>query len=467
MPGTFVNIFGDQDSFFEDGSSWKPGFSDGEIKDFTNKEMIVSGSTADRQQIPAGYTYFGQFVDHDITRDDRALSKASHGEAKNLRTPTLDLDSVYDLPKDSRILSFDDSTDTFKVYIRKTDLHKLPYKDLPRDGGKAIIGDDRNDENAIVCQLHLAFLLAHNELVKRTGSYRRAKQTLRWLYHWVILKDFLPRIVHHDILELALKNQSYVNRGPFGKLKDNDMPAEFSYAAYRFGHSMVRDDYQTNSSPFFGSNEPVTLFDGRDKNDPNKDDLTGGRPLQSRQVIQWDQFLKMATSKAGFPQKAMPIDTKLSSSLAQLGMNNDKGSVDNFLAARNIIRGIGVNIPNAQFVAGRVNEELAGLGAPGHLRAQFPYDAGEPYEHSLWYYILKEAEKDGNGKLGIVGSYIVAFTFIRLLQKSKSWFNENPNWTPDDALDRGLRKEDKQDDSNWSLASIIRLSGLPISAEGS
>ena len=460
MPGTFVNIFGDQDSFFEDGSSWQPNFSNGEIKDFTNQKMITSDLAADRQQIPAGYTYFGQFVDHDITRDNTGLSQASHGEAKNLRTPTLDLDSVYSAPPQA----FDNSKQrTFKFDTRYEPKYNLPYKDLHRDSnGEAIIGDDRNDENAIVCQLHLAFLLAHNKLVERTGSCDSAKRTLRWLYHWVVLRDFLPKIVNTEVLALALRNPGYVNQGPFARLKDDDMPAEFSYAAYRFGHTMVRDSYKTNSSPFLGSNDSVVLFD----ND-TREDLTGGRPLGPRQVVQWDQFLQMKSSKGEFPQKAMPLDTKLSPSLTRLGMNSNAGSPENFLAARNIIRGIGVKIPNAQFVAGRVNEELATLGAPKHLRAQFPYDAGEPYEHSLWYYILKEAEKARDGKLGVVGSYIVAFTFIRLLQKSQSWFNNKPDWTPDDEIGKGLREEDKQDDPNWSLASIIRLSGLPISAKGS
>ena len=46
---------------------------------------------------PAGYTYFGQFVDHDITLDVSSTIDASvdANTINNMRTPARDLDSVY------------------------------------------------------------------------------------------------------------------------------------------------------------------------------------------------------------------------------------------------------------------------------------------------------------------------------------------------------------------------------------
>jgi|ERR1044072_944926 hypothetical protein len=47
--------------------------------------------------IPAGYTYFGQFVDHDITLDvSSTIDVATDANTiNNMRSPALDLDSVY------------------------------------------------------------------------------------------------------------------------------------------------------------------------------------------------------------------------------------------------------------------------------------------------------------------------------------------------------------------------------------
>ena len=61
------------------------------------------GSAAgDNVAVPAGFTYLGQFVDHDITLDLTAIGeKESDPTAvENFRTPALDLDSVYGLGPD-------------------------------------------------------------------------------------------------------------------------------------------------------------------------------------------------------------------------------------------------------------------------------------------------------------------------------------------------------------------------------
>ena len=50
-----------------------------------------------RAAIPAGFTYLGQFIDHDITFDPTPFGAAPRRPAAlvNLRTPRLDLDSLY------------------------------------------------------------------------------------------------------------------------------------------------------------------------------------------------------------------------------------------------------------------------------------------------------------------------------------------------------------------------------------
>ena len=168
----------------------------------------------------------------------------------------------------------------------------------------------------------------------------------------------------------------------------------------------------------------------------------------------------------------MPINTTLSRALSELERDGDLKHINNFLAARNILRGIRVGMPKASSVVNELNTFLHALDSKAP-QAEFINgdDKNKNMIESLWYYILLEAEEQANkenaGKLGIVGSSIVAFTFAGLLKNtSNSYFNLNPSWEPDDETASGaLLGDDKKDDKDWSLASIIWLSSLPVSGE--
>src|SRR6185295_18627424 len=57
----------------------------------------AGNTSADNATVPAGFTYFGQFIDHDITFDPTALQEllVDPLALENFRTPMLDLDSLY------------------------------------------------------------------------------------------------------------------------------------------------------------------------------------------------------------------------------------------------------------------------------------------------------------------------------------------------------------------------------------
>ena len=59
--------------------------------------------------IPAGYTYFGQFVDHDITFDPASslMRQNDPNGLLNFRTPRLDLDNVYGAGPDDQPYLYD------------------------------------------------------------------------------------------------------------------------------------------------------------------------------------------------------------------------------------------------------------------------------------------------------------------------------------------------------------------------
>ncbi len=446
---------------------WEPDNLDEDaVKDFTNNGMIdpnagpPTPATANQGSIPAGYTYFGQFVDHDLTFDQTALENAGqetrHGSIRNHRTPVLDLDSVYAGVITDHLFVFEEGD----------------FSDLPRRQDEtAIIGDPRNDENAIIAQLHLAFMRAHNTLMSRLAgdrgiAFAKSRRILTWLYQWIVVNDFLPRIIHDDVYDLAFVSSGKTGGNIKFNVTKSEIPFEFAFAAYRFGHSMVRDSYQTNNFSGFnaGFNTFIRIFDAA-----SQDDLRGGRVLTKRRIIQWDWFLEMGNT-GPFPQKAMPIDTKLVRALSELQEHPIPGQIDNILATRNILRGIRVGVPDAGCVVTEVGKFLhvTGVAVPAFATIS----AGttgitREMHHSLWYYILKEAEVQGNGKLGVVGSTILAFTFLWVLRNTEnSYFNLEPGWKPDNDLQKNggplIADDDNRDDPNWSLASIIRLSGLRV-----
>jgi hypothetical protein len=428
-------------------------------------------------RVPAGYTYFGQFIDHDITYDPASLTLRSDlGGSRNFRTPRLDLDSVYGRGREDQPYLYDQrQEEKGKMLIGEVAGQDFKLRDLPRNAqGRALIGDMRNDENAMVSQLHLAFLLAHNALCTRARAggnrepFEAARQTLRWLYQYVVWNDFIPRVTSNEVHQRALRRVETGNgrlewvlgldhiysweRQPF-------MPVEFSAAAYRFGHSMVRNEYETNER-IPGDGKPVPLFDGGGADHPR--DLHGFRPLIASNVIQWNWFLKMTSSptERGFPQMARKIDTKLANSLAHL---HGQEAPMNVLAFRNLKRGCAYGLPAGTALARELGIEPVRLEG-GDLDA-------------LWFYILREAESqagnDQGNRLGLLGSTIVCATFASLLKSDpSSYFNENPSWTPsddpllfsgDDNIDGG--EQESRPDRPWTLASIIRISGLPISAQ--
>jgi hypothetical protein len=402
-----------------------PDLSDKQLKDLAEsmREPKGSGGKLDNPKIPAGYTYFGQFVDHDITFDPvSSLQRQNDPDALvDFRSPRFDLDCVYGAgPADQPYLY--DQPARLKLLIDKKNVKGEP--DLQRNGeGVALIGDPRNDENIIVSQLQLTMLRFHNKVAAKVAAdksvpkeqkFETAQRLVRWHYQWVILEDYLPRIAGkaavHDRVQRK-KGEVEINLRWFHPKNNPFMPVEFSVAAYRFGHSMVRPAYDLNqlvtNRPIFIPGEKVGELD----------DLRGFRPLPGAWTIDWSFFLPGAPGKSKKPQLARKIDARLARGLFDLpGFPQAESS----LAFRNLKRGQALGLPSGQAVAKRMGlKPLSGkkLGAP------------EPTP--LWFYILKESGLAGGQQLGPVGGQIVAEVLLGLLKgDSHSFVNARPGWKP-------------------------------------
>jgi len=392
--------------------------------------------------ISAGYTYLGQFIDHDITFDpNSSLQKDNDvNSLVDFRTPRLDLDNVYGRGPDDQPYMYDDTGMKFLLGrpLTGSDLaHNV--KDLQRitsEPKRAIIGDPRNDENVIVSQLQGVFLRFHNYLVEVMpgSSFSEVQREVRFHYQWAVLHDFLPTIIGQGMVDNILSTglKFYKPR------KEAYMPVEFSVAAYRFGHSMVR--------PIYRLNQTIPRFAIFSDNPANS--LTGFREFPSNWSIDWRLYFNFDSNpNPHSPQRIQPaykIDTSLVNPLANLPASI--GGTMPSLPLRNLLRGLRMGLPSGQDVACKMgvppiaDKDLkVGKATEGDTpknKSIVDIDPSFKGKAPLWYYILAEAQqqfKKNNTpiRLGEVGGRIVGEVLIGLLlHDSHSYLSQAPCWQP-------------------------------------
>jgi hypothetical protein len=220
------------------------------------------------------------------------------------------------------------------------------------------------------------------------------------------------------------------------------MPVEFSAAAYRFGHSMVREDYKPNDAQ-----RQVPILRAR----PGSNQFLGGfRRLPNDLRIQWKHFFP--TSRM-HPQNSMEIDPYLANALADLPMD---GAV---LIELNLRRGQALGLPAGPDVARAVGETpLNGDDLLKPLKSRIDDKCTrEALLHAtpLWYYVLCEAAALGKGKrLGPVGGRIVAEVLLGLLEGDpQSYLRQWPRWRPELS---------KHKDQSFTMADLVRFTQRPV-----
>ena len=377
----------------------------------------------------AGTTFFGQFVDHDITFDvgSRLGHPTDPQDAVNGRTASLDLDSVYGAgPVASPQLY--DPVDRAKLKLEFGGL----YEDLPRASDlSALIGDPRNDEHVIIAGLHAAFLKFHNNAVDalrldgipEPDVFVRARRLTSWHYQWIVLHEFLPLVVGQALVDdvLTRGRRFYLPRTGQALI-----PVEFQAACYRFGHSQVRPSYRANlagdgGQPFFGM-----IFDPAAQGQADPVDLRGGARAP-RRFVGWQTFFDFADGQVK-PNKR--IDTKLSTPLFDLPLgaiaSHDPPTA---LPQRTLLRHLTWKLPSGQRVAQAIGASVLSSQELSELSS---FGVGFERSTPLWYYVLKEAELMEQGlKLGPVGGRIVAEVLIGLLQSDPaSFLAAQPGWLP-------------------------------------
>jgi hypothetical protein len=411
-------------------------------------------TSQNNDRIKAGYTFLGQFIDHDLTLDTTSIleRQIDVNSTTNFRTPALELDSVYGLGPAVQPYLYDGQRPG-------TLLISPDGNDLQRNiQGRAIIGDPRNDENIIISQLQLLFIKFHNKVYEEEfadmphgqARFEAAQTFVRWHYQWLVMNEFLPRLVGTEITTATMDNPPYEFQ-----TEHAFMPVEFSVAAYRFGHSQVRPGY------LVGQGRGAALFPG-DPNAPftdavgNPQDLRGFRPVPASLQVDWAFFFG-PTGQAG-----KKIDTLISTTLLQLPTGvvpKDVADRHRSLATRNLQRGCDMRLPSGQTLALHLGVAPLSEAEIWTTKGQMVGSGPAP----LWFYCLREAEvRTGGARLDGVGAAIVARTFVAIMLKDKaSYMVQEPGFAPSLGKDGRFTMTDLV---NYTLGTTIAsedLAALP------
>ena len=236
--------------------------------------MLRDGQTnainPDNPNMTAGFTFFGQFVAHDLSRikEESLLELTDPRRTTNFRTAELDLDNLYGDGPDRSPDLYDSTSEDIKFRVEVIPGSEQVSRkgavrfDVPRDPNKnAIIADSRNDENVIISQFHVAMLKLHNAVVDRlrhtahaTRSgrerFNEARRQVTWHYQWIILNKFLPLTIGQDRVDEILQN------GPrFYRLDDRTEDSLFRNSTRRSANPSGVCDGRIPVRPFTSSSQ--------------------------------------------------------------------------------------------------------------------------------------------------------------------------------------------------------------------
>ena len=485
--------------------------------------FVDDNKNTDPAQQPAGYTFFGQFIDHDVTRTQTALSalnelnQRAQGDAAvrgklaaagitpdqlkqaiaNAATPTsalslntgkLDLDSVYGVTDFAALTGitapwFEQSNGAYTGRFAERHVQAPASLGAPIDGfdyqrtpeGAAEVPDPRNSENKLISQIQNLFELAHNDCIDRAlgalsaptqqqigAAFDACHKKVVWTYETIVATDFLPRFsaeatlnrVAPDALHAYQRGTSPTSQLPrgdgvktflygckpgLGEDATIHIPHEFAVAAFRLGHTLVRDSYVLHDPVLDGNGnlltgQPRPIFAAA--NDPETVGLVGDNPVQPGDVIDWSHFYDVygVDQKDESAQPGRPVDTLISDKLFNLPIaalppgpdaNGKDTSTERNLPRRNLMRASeptglitgSVGLATGEEAEAYARQRIPGLHDPTNevrkvLAARLQSAGFDPNllarRTPLWLFILAEAEStQASQRLGELGSHII------------------------------------------------------------
>jgi hypothetical protein len=242
-------------------------------------------------RLPSGYTYLLQLVAHDCVRTPTPFwaLPAAQRQVRNARIARLRLDTLYGEGPAACPFAYapDDAKDAARTRLRLGPMQVRSGAPAPvplfRDIARAavaspaaeevplafadpLIADPRNEDNALLAQMTVLFHLTHNAMIGLLGGppymggprgaegleqtearFACARAATTMIYRNILRKDLLPRLLDPAVLAVyrdgageVLLDRHMTHRRGFVSV-----PLEFSHAAFRFAHSMIRPTYRT------------------------------------------------------------------------------------------------------------------------------------------------------------------------------------------------------------------------------
>lgn len=394
-----------------------------------------------RMPVPAVYTYFGQFVNHDLSApvggmlaDVNAIPDAAtigneplfagktwRGSVEDIllhfqnehehpltlgslygegpygvagKPPSAEIRALYDAEGVRFRLgqTCDASADFARLTVQPDQVVQKPGPDLPRQTdpdrpAMALIADRRNDENLILSQLHLAMMLLHNKAVDAlrpqfddpATCFAQARRLVTRHYHWCILHDLLPQLLSPSVLRT-------LDLTAPARLTLRQVPLEFTTAAFRFGHSMVADSYDYNAN--FGTEKIVSprasliqLFSFTTHG--GMGGLGAYSALPDHWVVDWQRLTD--PNPQGLAQSDR-IDLAFAQMMMKVAQGHGGDGIGSIIA-RNLARGFHRRIPFGQVLAQAYGVAVL---TPDEIRATMPRGLDSDPQHPE---TLEDAQK--------------------------------------------------------------------------
>jgi len=408
----------------------------------SERKSLWADDSYDSPNHEAGYTFFAQFLFHDLTYElVRRLSTERPTRVES-GPSSLRLHTLYGPGPEMapHLYAFYD-----QEYFsgRLLDAPAGTKQDLPRNRqGRGLIADPRNEENVVLAQMHLGMIRFHNAMVEHLASsgdsgttlFNRAQRQVRWHYQWAIVNDFLPKVVAPSQVEAALGRDFSDQNGTVG------LPLEVAQGVLRYVYSQVRLQYQLNDDA------NVALLPA----DEHDDTLLRHRSqsIPSRLEVDWTRFFNL---DGGPTQPSKLIDTKITPAFLDLSLVDDPRPARRSVAARFFLQGKRAGLPSGEDVA-------RSIGEPATLPTTSALRKLGLKETPLLYYILAEAEhqfEDSNkDRLGPVGGRLLADALIRRLRLDpQSYLNAHPNFSPISAV--------TDENGNFNVGQLVASAQRP------
>lgn len=421
-------------------------------------------------RIPAGYTYLGQLIAHDLAFHDFQRTSFDRREPVPSfpRSVSLDLDCIYGGGPNVRpwlyCLDGRQSSDGTRLLLGRNRIANAPRghldygrkrEDIPRVPSPIhgtepdspvlfdpLVADPRNDENLILSQLTVFFIKLHNAIVDRLerdddaltaarqgdwadrSLFELARHLTGHCYRMIVVEDYCDKVLDGEVRARLLSSLGLGEADVEHEalcLPDEDDFEAFWAAAFRVGHAMIDKAYQYNRTHTDDAHgfQPAFLEELLDQTDPEKKKV----PITEDWIIDWSRFFFDPQNAESPPSRNLSrrfIPRMVNELDARTKAEDCKGN----LAYRDLARAHQHRVPNGQVMALKHDCDVL---APQFIDAwanMIPAEAPGRQELDnvgsdtpLLFYILCESSLPPTRglSLGPLGSTILAKVFLSAL----------------------------------------------------